>query len=55
MFEDNYLDIPHWDWDTIVTEPAMQNLDWEAIEEWFRSQNIYRVFLSPFGLSKNSP
>ena len=48
MFEDAYLDIPHWDWDTIQTEPPMQSLDWEAIERWFRSQNIYRVFISPF-------
>lgn len=46
MFNDLYLDIPHWDWDTVVTDPPMRELDWSAIEAWFRSQNIYRVFLS---------
>ncbi len=46
-FRDTWTDIPHWDWDTVVTEPPMKDLDWQAIEAWYRSHNIYRVFLSP--------
>ena len=45
MFEDLYLNIPEWDWDTVETDPPMKSLDWEAVEEWFRSQNIYRYFI----------
>lgn len=45
-FNEMYLDIPYWDWDTVVTEPPMRELDWAAVETWFRSQNIHRVFIS---------
>lgn len=45
MFEDLYLDIPHWDWNTVKTEPSMASLDWAAVEAWFRSQGIYRMFI----------
>jgi hypothetical protein len=44
-FNDVYLNIPYWDWDTVVTEPPMKDLDWAAIEEWFRSRHIYRIFI----------
>jgi len=44
-FNELYLDIPYWDWDTVVTEPAMNTLDWEKIEDWFRSHNIHRIFI----------
>jgi ribosomal protein S27AE len=47
-FEEMYLDIPHWDWDTVETVPSMKELDWEVIEKWFRSYNIYRTFWQPF-------
>lgn len=46
MFEESYTDIPYWDWDTIETEPPMRDLDWSAIEAWYASQNIHRVFIS---------
>lgn len=46
VFEECYLDIPQWDWNTIVTEPPMITLDWGAVEEWYRSQNIYRIFIN---------
>lgn len=57
QFEELYLDIPHWDWDTIVTEPPMQVLDWAAIEAWFRSKHIYRAFISVevMDVSKHTP
>lgn len=48
MFEDAYLDIPYWDWDKVEAEPPLQSLNWEAIEQWFESQNIYRIFINPF-------
>lgn len=44
-FNELYLDIAHWDWDTIVTEPPMRELDWAAVEDWLRSRNIHRVFI----------
>jgi len=46
QFNDVYLNIPYWDWDTIVTDPPMKTLDWTAVEEWFRSQHIYRMFIA---------
>ncbi len=45
-FNELYLDIAYWDWDTVVTDPPMHTLDWAAVETWFRSQNIHRVFIS---------
>ena len=45
QFNELYLDIPYWDWDTVATDPPMKDLDWKAVEAWFRSQNIYRIFL----------
>ena len=40
-----WTDIPEWDWDTVETDPPMKEIDWSAIEAWYRSQGIYRVFL----------
>lgn len=40
-FEELWTMIPQWDWDSIVTEPPMKSLDWNAIREWYESQNIY--------------
>ena len=45
-FADMWTDIPEWDWDTVETDPPMKELDWSAIEAWYRSRGIYRVFLS---------
>ncbi len=45
-FADMWTDIPEWDWDTVETDPPMKELDWSAIEVWYRSRGIYRVFLS---------
>jgi hypothetical protein len=44
-FADMWTDIPEWDWDTVETDPPMKEIDWSAIEAWYRSQGIYRVFL----------
>jgi hypothetical protein len=44
-FEELFLDIPYWDWETVVTEPPMKDLDWNAAEEYFNSKGIYRVFI----------
>lgn len=46
LFEETYLQIPYWDWDTVETDPPMNTLDWAAVEAWYRSQNIYRVFIN---------
>lgn len=45
QFNELYTDIPHWYFDTVITDPPMAALDWEAIEAWFRSNNIYRMFI----------
>ncbi len=45
-FNDLWLDIPPDLRDTVVTDPPMESIDWEAIEAWYRSQNIYRVHIS---------
>lgn len=45
QFNELFLDIPYWDWDSIETEPPMKSLDWVAVEQYFNSQNIYRVFM----------
>lgn len=44
-FAELWTNIPHWDWDTVETDPPMRAIDWQAIEAWYRSQNIYRVFI----------
>lgn len=44
-FNDVWTDIPHWDWDTVETEPPLKDIDWAAIEAWYRSMNIYRTFI----------
>jgi hypothetical protein len=44
-FNDCCFDIPPWDWDTVETDPPMSSLDWKALERWYRSQNIYHVFI----------
>ena len=44
-FNDLWTDIPHWDWDTVITDPPMASVDWAAIETWYRSMNIYRMFI----------
>lgn len=44
-FNEGFTNIPEWDWNTIETEPPMKELDWNAIEGWYRSQNIYRMFI----------
>lgn len=41
-FEECFTDIDSSDWDTVETDPPMKSLDWDAIEEWYRSHNIYR-------------
>lgn len=46
MFEKYYLDIYPEDWDTIVTEPAMKDLDWDAIRAWNESRGIYNIYIS---------
>lgn len=45
-FNDLYLDIHPDEWDTVTTDPPMESLDWQAIEAWYRSQNIYRMHIS---------
>ena len=44
-FNDDWTNIAHWDWDTVETEPPLKDVDWKAIEAWYRSMNIYRVFM----------
>lgn len=46
QFQELYLDIFPGDRDTVVTEPPMSALDWQAVEAWFRSHNIYRSFIA---------
>lgn len=40
-----YLDIAPPDRSTVLCDPPLESLDWNAVEEWFRSHNIYRVFI----------
>lgn len=47
QFNEFFTDIAYWDWDTVVTDPPMKELDWQAIEAWYRSKNIYRMFIEP--------
>lgn len=45
MFNELFTDISPYERDTVVTEPPLESLDWEAVEAWYRSKNIYRVFI----------
>lgn len=45
-FEELCFDIPFWEWETITTEPPMKDLDWKAVETWYRSRGIHRMFIA---------
>jgi hypothetical protein len=45
QFNKLYLDISPFDRDTVLCDPPLESLDWQAVEEWFQSHNIYRVFI----------
>lgn len=45
QFNELFLDISPFDRDTVKSDPPLGSLDWEAVEQWFRSNNIYRIFI----------
>ncbi len=45
QFNKLYLDISPQDRDTVLSVPPLNELDWKAIEAWYRSHNIYRSFI----------
>ncbi len=45
-FEDCWTDIPPMLFNTVRTEPPLSEIDWQAIEAWYRSQHIYRWFIT---------
>ena len=44
-FKESFTDIPYWDWNTVVCDPPLKELDWDAIEQWYQEHNIYRIFI----------
>jgi hypothetical protein len=54
-FEKLWDGSPYWDWETVVTEPPMKDIDWKAIRDWYHSQNIYGYVVTPNGLSEFYP
>lgn len=46
MFEESYLNIHPGDYSTVETDPPMASLDWQAVEKWYQSQGIYRIFIT---------
>lgn len=52
QFNELFLDITPDYWDSVETEPPMKDLDWQAIEAWYRSQGIYRIFIHVGNVSK---
>ena len=46
QFNELFLDINPFDRDTVQSEPPLSELDWDAVEKWFISNNIYRSFIN---------
>lgn len=46
QFEELFTDIAPQDWDSVICEPPLASLDWNAIEAWYVSHNIYRIFIN---------
>lgn len=47
QFIELFDSIAYWDWDTIVTDPPMKELDWKALDEWYQSRNMYGAVCYP--------
>lgn len=46
-WENRWDSIPPWDRNgsVVVCDPPLASLDWQAIEDWYASQNIYRMYI----------
>lgn len=46
-WEDCWTSIPPWDRSeyVVVCDPPLTSIDWQAIEDWYASRQIYRIFI----------